>query len=152
MGVETLLIAAAATTLTGTALGAYSQYQQAEAMEEQSKVNAETAESRGRLQAQRIRKAAESQKGSAAAVMAENNINVNGAHADVINKAITYDSEKDAMFAIFGGESQAGEYRAQGYNYNKQGKSALWAGAIDIGNQAMGAKHDMDMMSKKGWI
>lgn len=111
MGIETAALALAA---VGTATTVYSGMQQAEQADNmaaqqsaQAADDAAYAASEAQVQARQIRKAGEKQRAEARAALAGSGVVVGEGTAELIDTQIQRDSEQDALFAIYDGESRA---------------------------------------------
>ncbi|RMV69943.1 putative phage protein [Pseudomonas caricapapayae] len=110
MGVETAIIAA---SIAATAFSAYSTVQSgkqaslnAEAQSDQAQIDADGAASAAVVQADRIRRLARTQAGSANAALAASGVEVGAGTAININEEIIGNAEEDAALTIFNGENQ----------------------------------------------
>lgn len=126
MGVETAIIAA---SIAATAFSAYSTVQSgkqaglnAEAQSDQAQIDADGAASAAVVQADRIRRLARTQAGSANAALAASGVEVGAGTAININEEIIGNAEEDAALTIFNGENQ----KKRGY--------------VDAGNIAAGGR------------
>ncbi|ARD11407.1 MULTISPECIES: hypothetical protein [Pseudomonas syringae group genomosp. 2] len=148
MGVETAIIAA---SIAATAFSAYSTVQSgkqaslnAEAQSDQAQIDADGAASAAVVQADRIRRLARTQAGSANAALAASGVEVGAGTAININEEIIGNAEEDAALTIFNGENQkkrgyvdasniaAGGRQAQS-SANSQAAGTVLAGAAQTG-------------------
>ena len=129
---------AAAAAVASTALTGYSSYNQNKGMAEQAEADGRAQLSRGRLEAERIRKDKEKAQSTARAALAGNGLDVNEGTSVVINDEIEKAGNYDANIAEITGYNSSQRLKAEASQYKSNANTALAAGAANA--VAAGAK------------
>ena len=139
-------IAAIASTV-GTAVSAYSMYQNNKAAGKQAEADADAARAQGRVEAERIRREKDRQQSAARAAAAENGLAVNEGTAITINDTIERDAQYDAAMAEITGFNSSQRLKAEASAHRKNANTAAVTGALNT--VAAGASGYNK--SKDGW-
>ncbi|WP_180036082.1 MULTISPECIES: hypothetical protein [unclassified Acinetobacter] len=133
--------AATALAVASTAYSAYNARQSAKAQAAQANENAKLAESKGRVEAERVRELGKKQASSARAKMAAQGLDLNAENTvtEDIEEDIDLNSTKDAWTTFFNYKNQAGQYRTDAANYKLQAHQATVSGLLNTGSTLLSA-------------
>lgn len=143
-------IAAAAVAAASALSSGMQQSQANKAQAAQARDQANNAESSARVQAEKIRRAAQSQASEANASYAGAGVEVGNGSALKITSDIVGDGEHDAWTTIYSGENTARQLRNQAKQYDAAAKSAKINGALGLGSSVMSSAPKVSSAWKSG--
>lgn len=141
-GLETLMLASAATSAVGTVMQGQSARARAEAEAGIDELQAAQTQDAARQHAQRIRRAAQAERGAARAQLAASGVKVDEGSALEIDRQILKTSEEDAFMALLNGDRAAQQLRSRAAMSRMGGRAATrnaWLGATST---LIGAGYD----------
>lgn len=144
-GYTTAAYIAVAAATAASAYSAYSSGQQQKAMGEyqadQAAADANAQQSAARVQAERIRKIAAAQAGSANTALAASGVETGEGTALRINEQIYRDAEEDASMTIMNGNAGAAKTYQAGVGARISGDQAATAGTLNAASSLLGGAY-----------
>lgn len=146
-----LAYVAVAAAVASTAISAYSSYQNNKGMAEQAEADGKAQLSRGRLEAERIRKEKEKAQSTARAALAENGLDVNEGTSIVINDEIERAGNYDANMAEITGFNTSQQLKAAASQHKSNANTAAATGALNTVSALGSFQGKKEGGSKGGW-